>query len=152
MYGDFTPKRRDYGDTWKWLGYLLFALILLAIMGFFLNWFSAPMQMFSPRNLQQLATEANTRWFALEAQKTVYGTAREQADGYEALYGEDTSKWPQGKRSEWQQAQRTATNAKAAYNNSCGQYNALWNNDWKSIPLNAQDLGNLPPRSCSLIE
>lgn len=151
MY-DYTPKRRDYGGTIQWGWFLLFILIGLSLMGFVLGWFNAPMQMFSPRNMQQLATEANTRWFALEAQQTVYSTAREQADGYEALYGEDTSKWPQGKRSEWQQAQRSASNAKAAYNNACGQYNALWNNDWKSIPLNAQDLGSLPPRSCSLIE
>ena len=49
-------------------------------------------------------------------------------------YGEDMTNWPQGKRDEYLQLQAQVTNLSTSYNAQCGQYNALWEDEWRSLP------------------
>lgn len=123
----------------------------LGIFGTYLNfgsrWVTAPTEMFSVDNVRELSRQANDMFQQLKADQVSIRSLENQITTFEDTYGEDTNKWPQGKLNEYQQLQRALYNKKASYNDDCGQYNALWKDEWRDLPA-PDDL----QKTCELIE
>lgn len=142
---DYTPKRADYGGSFAWIVWLVVVIALLLIAGFALNWFSAPMRLFSPDRMATLSRQANDSYEALEAQRQNMTAVRAKADAMLDLYGD--GEWPQGKRDEYLQLQQQVTNLTMAYNAACAKYKAMWQDEWRSVAA-PRDL----PTTCSMLE
>jgi hypothetical protein len=131
------------------VGMMIFivGVVMVAMLGaYFLDWFSTPLELTSPDNLQRLSRQANDAWQALEAKQQTIINLEQQADLMVAAYGDDQSTWPQGKRDEYLQLMAQVTNLKASYNVQCGQYNAFWDDEWRGIPA-----PNDIPTSCQFL-
>lgn len=126
----------------------IFTIILLVggIAAWVLSWQRAALDTIGPARMLQLSREANDRWQALQGQQATVALGQQSLAEFEALYGVDRTKWPQGKREEYQQLRTQVGNLITAYNLSCSQYNALWGDAWRDLPA-PDDL----PRSCPLM-
>jgi len=145
-YEELKPNRQIFGLSVRWIvvGTALVAVLLIAV--YFLGWFAKPLELSSPDNLQRLSREANNAWQALEAKRESINVLEQKAGLMVSAYGEDMTVWPQGKRDEYLQIQSQVTNQKTAYNAACGQYNAFWEDEWRSIPA-----PNDIPTSCEFL-
>ena len=121
-------------------------MLVGGIAGFVLRWQNAALTVAGPERIERLSREANNHWQSLQSQRASIDTQRARLAEYETLYGQDRAVWPQGKRDEYQQLSAAVRNLETAYNLSCGQYNALWLDEWRSLP--APD--DLPAR-CELL-
>ena len=119
--------------------------IVIIVLAFALGWIATPLDTMSAENTRRLSRQANDAWQALEAQRENILSVETQASDMILTYGEDQSTWPQGKREEYQQLRTQRQNRIAAYNTSCGQYNAMWQDEWRAIPA-PDDL----PTACDL--
>lgn len=146
MYTE-RPHRGDVWNVMIWGGAITLILMVFVVLAWGLGWFAAPFQTMSPQRVQQLSRQANDAWQGLEAQQATIAVQRERLSEFNSLYGDNTSEWPQGKREEYQQLSSALRNLVAAYNLQCGQYNALWQDEWRSLP--APD--DLPTR-CDLMD
>lgn len=133
-------------DVTKMIAMGSLVLMVLLVFAWGVGWFAAPLETFSANNVRNLSRQANERWQALEAQKSSISVQENRLGEFNILYGEDTAKWPLGKREEYQQLSASLRNLVTAYNASCGQYNALWNDEWRSLPA-PKDL----PTRCDLM-
>lgn len=130
------------------LMFILFVLVvILLVLSWTLGWIAAPLNMMSPDRIMTLSKQANEHYESLEAAQRVIESHRDRVDGYEELYGNDYSTWPQGKRDEYQQTQRQLQNLISAYNESCATYRALWQDQWRAIPA-PDDL----PKTCEMAQ
>lgn len=123
--------------------------IVLAVIGiaaYVLRWQNAALNVAGPERIERLSREANNHWQSLQAQKATISNQQARLAEFEMLYGVDRAVWPQGKREEYQQLSAAIRNLETAYNLSCGQYNALWLDEWRAISAP----GDLPTR-CELI-
>ena len=147
-------SRTEYGidvDVNPWRASRLIAMItiillVIGVVGYTLRWQSAALDTIGPERMRQFSRDANDRWQALQAQQATIALAQQNVGEFDALYGADRVKWPQGKRDEYQQLRTQTNNLITAYNLSCSQYNALWQDAWRDIPA-PDDL----PRSCALL-
>jgi hypothetical protein len=144
---DYTPKRADYGGVAAWILWLFFIAIVLIALGFALNWFAKPAELFSPDRFEMLSRQANESYQALEAQERSITAIRAKAEQMITAYGEDMSKWPQGKRDEYLQLQQQVTNLTVAYNAACARYKAMWQDEWRAISAP----GDLPT-TCQMLD
>lgn len=101
---------------------------------------------YSVRNTKALSTVANEMHSGLQGELATLQVQRDSIGNYKELYGDDVTKWPQGKRAEYQQEQVLYRQGISAYNTNCGKYNALWNNEWTSV-IAPEDL----PKRCELL-
>lgn len=130
----YGPTKNDSVSISKWL-LLFFALLLLAAVLYFgYSWVTKPLEVMSPDNIERLSKQANEQWEALQAQLANINAAQQSAEDLVNLYGEDKSSWPQGKGDEYLQFKQQARNFITAYNASCATYNALWQDEWRSVP------------------
>lgn len=147
-------SRTEYGldinvNPWRASRLIVLLTIILFVGGiaaWALSWQSAALDTIGPVRMQQLSREANDRWQALQGQQATIGLGQQRLREFDALYGADRTKWPQGKREEYQQLSTQVNNLVTAYNLSCSQYNALWQDAWRDLPA-PDDL----PRSCPLL-
>lgn len=140
------PRRGDIGNVILWGASIAVVLAVLVVLGFALDWFAAPFTVMSSRSVQTLSRQANDTWQGLQAQKATISTQRGRLSEFRSLYGENAGAWPQGKRQEYEQLSAAARNLVAAYNQQCGQYNALWQDEWRDLPA-PDDL----PKHCELL-
>lgn len=145
MYTE-RPHRGDVGNIMIWGIAITLILVVFIVLGFALDWFATPFRVMSPRNVQALSRQANDSWSALEAQRASITTQRQRVNEFDVLYGVDPGKWPQGKRTEYQQMTAALRNLVNAYNHSCGQYNAMWLDEWRDVPA-PDDL----PKHCEML-
>lgn len=133
--------------AWNTIRYLIIPLVIIllavAVGNWALRWQGAALDTIGPERMQQLSREANDRWQSLEAQRTSIATQQARLAEFETLYGTDRATWPQGKREEYQQLSAAIRNLETAYNSACGQYKAMWADEWRDIPA-PDDL----PRTC----
>ncbi len=101
---------------------------------------------YSIANVKALSARANEMHSGLEGELATLMALKESVGDYNRLYGDDTSRWPQGKRSEWQQVVNQYRQSLSAYNTNCGNYNALWDDEWKGV-VAPSDL----PTRCELL-
>ena len=147
MYSDLNPNRGLFGLYTKWIIFGAFLVALLLLVTFGLNWFAKPLEMADPDNLSRLSRQANEAWSALKSkQANIAGLESKTAD-FTLTYGEDRLKWPQGKSEEFMQTRQQLQNLKISYNADCGQYNALWQDEWRSV-VAPKDL----PTKCELMK
>lgn len=146
MYTE-RPHRGDIGNTILWVGAITIVLAVVVVLAFALDWFSAPFRVMSSQNVQALSRQANDSWSALDAQRASITTQRQRVNEFDTLYGADPAKWPQGKRTEYQQMTAALRNLINAYNHNCGQYNAMWLDEWRDIPA-PDDL----PKRCDMLD
>lgn len=144
---DHTPTRADYGGSFAWIMWLVFIVAVLTIAGFGLKWFAVPTKLFDPDRMAMLSRQANESYQALAAQEQSVSVIRGKAEQMITAYGEDMSKWPQGKRQEYLQLQSQVTNLIVAYNASCARYKAMWQDEWRAISA-PMDL----PTTCQMLE
>jgi hypothetical protein len=113
---------------------VIVALAVLIGVGYAFRWIDAGLETVDPSNIRRLSAEANDRWNALETKRdSIINQEKGLADFY-TLYGDDTSKWPQGKTEEYQQLVQALRNLKTSYNNDCGDYMAMWDDEWRDLP------------------
>lgn len=143
----YGPTRNDGKSISGWLVFLI-ALIVVGIpVGLGINWLSTGADVVSATNVRSISREANEQWNALQGQRASIGRVQASADEYITLYGEDMMTWPQGKRDQYQQVLADVRNKVSAYNTSCADYNALYDDEWSSI-VAPKDL----PGYCELIQ
>ena len=130
---------------WILFGGMGLAVLIVALWA--VGWMATPFRITNPERVEMLSRQANDAWQALEAQEASIASQKKALDQYTDLYGDDMAKWPQGKRQEYQQGMVAYSNLVNAYNRSCSQYNAMWQDEWRSIP--APD--DLPTR-CELVQ
>lgn len=149
-YFDEVPGSRDTERAYGWLFWVIavvfVALVLIGVLAFGLRWQNAVLNQYGPERSEQLSREANDRWQALLSAQASIVQVRRALLEFNSLYGEDASRWPQGKRQEFQQMQANLTNLIQSYNGQCGQYNALWRDTWRDVPA-PNDL----PKECQLL-
>ncbi len=134
MDDDLKPDRKLFGISVRWILLGAALVAVLVVVAYALGWFAKPFELTSPDNLQRLSREANDAWQALEAKQESIEELEEKAGLMVTAYGDDMTAWPQGKRDEYLQLQAQVTNLKTSYNNDCGQYNAFWLDEWRSLP------------------
>lgn len=139
-----NARRSDYGFSFSWMLFLVIMLFLAGMFAFALRWQRAGLEIVSPDNIQMLSRQANDNYKALEAKRMNINNQQEKLDEFEMLYGE--GQWPQGKRQEYQQLSSILMNTKSAYNADCARYEAMWNDEWRSIVAP----GDLPT-TCEMI-
>ena len=142
-WGPTKNDARSMRD-WAWLGFKI--AVMLLVLAAIWNWLVTPLLLTSPQRLESLSRQANDNWQALEAQRHSIEQVQRRANDIVLLYGEDQSTWPQGKDEEYLQLKQQASNLTIAYNNACGQYKAMWQDEWRSIPA-PNDL----PTTCDMI-
>ena len=145
-YGDYQPNKGLFGTAVKWILFVAALALIVSVIGYFFGWFNTALKVTSPEKIQMLSREANNSWQALKAGQQTIANIESDVHDMSVLYGEDASKWPQGKHDEYLQLKTQLRNLKTAYNSSCGQYNAMWQDEWRSIPA-PDDL----PTHCELI-
>lgn len=142
---DYGPTRNDAHSILRWVLFGFLLVLVLAGLFFIYSWVNKPLEVLSPDNIQRLSQEANDKWQALLSQQATIDTISQRAKDMVVTYGEDRSVWPQGKSDEYLQLRQQVGNQITAFNLSCGQYNALWQDEWRSIPA-PDDL----PKKCEL--
>ncbi len=149
-YRDYTPPKGSIKGAIVTGLLIIMALAVLSVaanwMFFGASWFVKPAELFSPDAMQARSQEANDAWSGLQAQLASITTAKADASRLIEVNGEDKTKWPQGDKEKYLQMEARVSNLVTAYNVSCGKYNGMWNDEWRSI--NAP--GDLP-RHCDLI-
>ncbi len=141
------PSKTIFGFSVKWMIFFASIILVAVLISYALNWIQAPLDLTSPENIRQMSREANDAWQALEAKKSSISNLESQVNDMTLLYGEDMSKWPQGKDEEYLQLKRQIANLKTAYNSECGQYNAFWLDEWRALPA-PDDI----PTHCSFLD
>jgi hypothetical protein len=148
---EYGPTKNDVKSIIKWvlLGVLILVIVLFiaGIVSYAFGWLNAPLRLTNPNRLEKISREANEAWQALESQKANVSNIRDDMLTMKQLYGEDMSKWPQGKDDEYLQLQQQQINMINAYNSQCAAYRAKWKNEWWEISA-PKDL----PTTCDLIE
>ncbi len=147
-------KHTEYGvdvdiNFWRasrLIGIITALLIVIGGAAYVLRWQSAALDTVGPERIRALSREANDRHQALQAQLATIHTQQQRLAEFDALYGKDRAVWPQGKRDEYQQLSSATRNLVSAHNGACGQYAALWLDEWRDVPA-PNDL----PRACPLI-
>lgn len=134
MYNDLKPNKSMFGLALSWLLFGVTVLIAILLLSYFLGWFAKPLEVMSPDNIERLSRQANEAWQALEAKEASIEQVESKANLMITAYGEDMKVWPQGKRDEYLQLQAQVTNLTTSFNAQCGQYNALWSDEWRGIP------------------
>jgi len=147
MYKDFEPKRGMFGLSVKWLIFGFGLLIILGALAFGASWLLKPAEIFDPSAIQARSREANDAWQALQAQLANIETARSDARNLDEVNGSDRATWPQGDKERWLQLEAQVSNLTKAYNGSCAQYNAIWQDEWRAV----QAPPDLPTR-CDLLK
>lgn len=142
-----SPIKGDVSALIQWVLVIALVLMVGGVLAWGMGWFDAPLRVTSSQNVERLSREANDEYQSLQGQLRTIESVRTQITNYPLLYGEDTATWAQGKRDEWLQLQRELTNKIAAYNRDCGQYNSMWQDEWRDIPA-PDDL----PKQCEFIE
>jgi hypothetical protein len=143
---ELSPNKNFYKLMWRWVvGGVLLALILLPIL-WILGWVSVPFQQTSPDLVRQLSQAANEAHEGLLAQSANIDNIETTMATMVVQYGEDRSSWPQGKSSEYLQLAQQRQNLITAYNQACGEYRALWNDEWRNLPA-PDDL----PTNCEMM-
>jgi len=146
-YFDPSPGKQDTGRAFGWALWGALFVIVVGLLVFALRWILVPTQVLDPNRIQRLSQQANEHWQSLQAQRSSIAAQAAQLSDFERLYGADASVWPQGKQQEYLQLAVTVRNLKTAYNASCGQYNALWQDEWRDLPA-PDDL----PRRCEFLD
>lgn len=146
-YFEPAPGNRDTARAFGWLGWLFVVVLALGLMAYTLRWVFVPLDTVGPENMRHLSQQANNHYQSLESQRASIRTQQQRIVEFERLYGQDRTIWPQGKRQEYQQLADALRNLTTAYNLSCGQYKALWRDEWRDVPA-PNDL----PRTCDLIQ
>ena len=136
----------NYAHIVRWLIFGTMFVALAMLLAFALDWIAAPLENNSPGNVKSLSRQANNAWEALNSQRESISVLDSRAEDMVLAYGEDQSKWPQGKRDEYLQLRQQYHNAIIAYNSACGQYRAMWSDEWRSVPA-PDDL----PTTCEMI-
>ncbi len=141
------PDRKLFGVSFRWIMFYATILVVLGIVLYLVVWVFKPMEMTSPDNLARLSQEANDSWQALQAKRQSISGLESKASLMITLYGEDMAAWPQGKKDEYLQINQQIINLKISYNSDCGEYKAMWNDEWRAIPA-PDDL----PTTCEFLE
>lgn len=127
---------------------LFVTLSCLAVpIGWAFRWFETPFKVTDPDRVERLSRQANEMYSQLQAQKSTIQANRERLSNYPVLYGDDRANWPQGKRQEYEQLTNTVTTMVTGYNQLCGQYRAMWADEWRDIPA-PDDL----PKTCEYLQ
>lgn len=142
-----SPTKDDTFALIKWVFVIALVAMVIGGLSWGMGWFNAPLSVTSAPNVQRLSREANDRYQALQAQQASIAMARQKEADFIALYGTDVTLYPQGKRDELAQIRTDLSNKITAYNQACGQYNSMWQDEWRDIP--APD--DLPTR-CEFIQ
>lgn len=141
------PSKTMFSSAVTWILFIFGLALVVTVLGYLAGWFVSPLSVTSAAEVQRMSREANNEWQALKAKQASIANLENDARLMIALYGEDFSKWPQGKHEEYLQIQKQITNLKLSYNSECGQYRAMWNDEWRSLPA-PDDL----PTTCDFLE
>lgn len=152
MFEIFTTNKTP--TLWMLIKFVIGCAIAIGVVvipiagfnGMFVRNVTPIVDTYSVKNVKALSTTANEMHSGLEGELATLIAQKTSINTYEDLYGEDKTKWPQGKRDEYQQEQVLYRQGVSAYNTNCGKYNALWNNEWKSV-VAPDDL----PEQCELL-
>lgn len=117
-----------------WVLAIAVVIVVAVPVGAALEWWSMPFRMFSPDNVASLSRQANESWQSLQAQQASIKAVERKINDFMLTYGEDQAKWPQGKSDEIQQLRSELANKITAYNAACGQYRAMWQDEWRNLP------------------
>lgn len=131
---EFRPTRAGMNSAILWILAIAVVLLVAIPVTAALGWYATPFEMFSPSNMRQLSRQANESWQSLEAQQASIGAVERKINDFLLTYGEDQSKWPQGKSTEITQLRAELSNKITAYNTACGQYMAMWQDEWRDLP------------------
>lgn len=141
-----NASRNAYGLGFSWLFWGFIMLLFAGILLWGVNWVLTPLDVASPQNMQTLSRQANDRYQSLEAKLSSIQAQERKLNEFATLYGEDVTKWAQGKRQEYQQLSTIVTNLKTSYNGDCAQYMSMWQDEWRSL-VAPRDL----PTRCELL-
>lgn len=112
----------------------IFAIgIALIFFNFIWRWQEGALEVVSVDNIKMLSAQANEKHEGLLAKIVSIQNLEDELQPYTELYGEDATKWPQGKRQEYQQLEQAIRNLKTSYSQDCADYRAMWNNEWKDF-------------------
>lgn len=142
---ELRPTRSGTWSAILWVVAIAVVILVAIPVGAALNWWTMPFRMYSPDNIASLSRQANESWQSLEAQNASINVVERKINDFLLTYGEDQSKWPQGKSSEIQQLRSELSNKITAYNAACGQYQAMWLDEWRDFPA-PDDL----PKTCEM--
>lgn len=131
---ELNPPKGVIGLAIRWMAVFALIVVVALVIAYALGWFAKPMEVMGPDNIQRMSRQANDAWQALEAKQASIDAIETKAGQMVLAYGEDMTVWPQGKRDEYLQLQAQATNLSTSYNSQCGQYNAMWADEWRSVP------------------
>jgi hypothetical protein len=137
-YGPDRNDRRSI-SAWAWFMIVILAIFIIGGIGLtYLNfagrWATAPTEVFSVDNVRDLSRQANQMRTQLDAQLANIRVIDDQMRSLEEQYGEDQSTWPQGKDEEYRQLRVQRDNRIASFNTACADYQALWADEWRSLP------------------
>lgn len=143
---ELSPNKNFYKLVWRWgLSAVLFMLILLPILWAF-GWISVPFEQTNPDLVRQLSQDANEAHEGLLAQSANIDNIETTMATMVIQYGDNRATWPQGKSDEYLQLVQQRQNLISAYNQACGEYRALWNDEWRNLPA-PDDL----PTTCEMM-
>lgn len=126
-------QHNDGPSIWQIISTIFGIGILFILINFIWNWQSGALDVVSVDNIKMLSAQANEMYEGLEAKIVSIQNLEDELNSYTNLYGEDATKWPQGKRQEYQQLEQAIRNLKTSYSQDCASYKAMWNNEWKDF-------------------
>lgn len=139
-------ETRFWTYLWIVLGLAVVTILYFTYLQYALGFATRPARLNNAQRQEAMSARMNGAWEGLQASQLNADRARTKVAEYEQLYGADASQWPQGKRAEYLQDKAHLDNAVAAYNRSCGEYNAVYADEFRAIAA-PKDL----PARCALI-